>query len=133
MAEGALPLSPRTRAARSIAVGAGFGVVAVLALLVALAFFAGAAFMALLDYLPPHLAALAVAGGSLTIAGVSALIGRALVSGGGERLRAALRTSALVAIAPHALRFGLRNARLVALASTAAATYFALRSTRKPD
>ncbi len=126
--------SLRVRAARSIAFGAGFAVVAALALLVALRLASPA---------PPIwpcstpcnrvFAALCVAGGSLLVALAAALIGRALIGGGVERLTTAVRTSAVVALAPQALRFGLRNAKLIGLASTAAATYFALRSARRTD
>lgn len=129
--EGAL--SPRERAARSIAVGAGFAVLAALAMLVTLVSLAGASYLVLLDSLQPRYAALCVAGGGLFVALMAGLIGRALIDGGLERLKVAVRTSAVVALAPHALRFGLRNAKLVGLASTAAATYFALRSSRRPD
>jgi hypothetical protein len=131
MTEGAP--SARERAARSIALGAGLAVVAALATLVALASLAGASYLALLDTLQPRFAALCVAGGSLLIALAAGLVGRALIDGGVERLKTAVRTSAVVALAPHALRFGLRNAKLVGLASTAAATYFALRSARRTD
>jgi hypothetical protein len=126
---GAPPAS--ARAARAIAFGAAFAVVAPLAALVGLAFLAGAGYLALLDTMAPRFAALAVAVAALAFALIAALIGRALVHRGARRLRAAIGASALVAIAPHALRFGLRNAKLVGLASTAAATYFALRGARK--
>ncbi|MCW2275637.1 hypothetical protein GJ654_14180 [Rhodoblastus acidophilus] len=125
--------SLRVRAARSIAFGAGFAVVAALALLVAFACLAGAAYLALLDSMQPRLAALCVAGGSLLVALAAGLTGRALIGGGVERMTTAVRTSAVVALAPQALRFGLRNAKLIGLASTAAATYFALRSARRTD
>jgi len=130
MAEGA-PLSPTTRAARSIALGAGFAAAAALALLVGLAFLAVASYLALLDHLAPRFAALSVAGGAFFVAAIAVLIGRALINGGVERLTGAVRASAIAAIAPHAIRFGLRNAKLVGLASTAAAAYVALRSARK--
>jgi hypothetical protein len=131
MAEGAP--SARVRATRSIALGVGFAVLASLAMLVALAALAGASYLALLDTLQPRYAALCVAGGGLFVALTAGLIGRALIDGGLQRLKAAVRASAVVALAPHALRFGLRNAKLVGLASTAAATYFALGSSRRPD
>ena len=119
------------RAARSIAIGAAFAVFAALALLVGFGFLATAGYIALLDHLAPRLAALAVGGGAVVIALVAALIGRALINGGARRLKTAISSSALVAVAPHAVKFGLRNARLVGLASTAAATYFALRGARR--
>jgi len=127
MTDGASARSAPARAARSIALGAGFAMVALLALLVGLGFLAGAGYIALLDHLSPRQAALAVAGGAIGLALIAALIGRALIAGGAQRLRAAAGASALVALAPLAVRFGLRNARLVGLISTAAATYFALR------
>ena len=131
MAAAARRSSRSERAARAIALGAAFAAVAALAVLVGLAFLAGAGYLALLDVLQPRFAALAIAGGALVFALFAALIGSVLVNSGLRRLRAAVGSSALVAIAPHAVRFGLRNARLVGLASTAAATYFALRGARK--
>jgi hypothetical protein len=114
--------------ARSLMLGVSFGVVAALIGGAGVVFCGLAAYLSLLRFLEPPLAALAVGGGAILMALIVAAIGRALVSRSAHRLAVWVKSSALIALAPHVLGFAARHARLLGLASAAGAAFFAARS-----
>jgi hypothetical protein len=114
--------------ARSLMLGVSFGLVAALIGGAGVVFCGLAAYLSLLRFFEPPLAALAVGGGAILMALIIAAIGRALVGRSAHRLAVWIKSSALIALAPHVLGFAARHARLFGLASAAGAAFFAARS-----
>jgi hypothetical protein len=94
---------------------------------VTLGFLALAAYLSLLQLLPPWQAALAVAGGALLFAIVALAVAFGLLSRTSRQVDVAVRSSALALIAPAAARIAVHNARLTAGIAGLAAALIALR------
>ena len=109
---------------RMVVLGLALGGVAAA---VTLAFLALAAYLALLDRLPPWQAALAVAGGAFIVALVALAAALSLLGRTTRQVNVAVRSSALALIAPAAARIAMHNARLTAGIAGLAAALIALR------
>jgi hypothetical protein len=98
-----------------------------LATAVTLAFVALAAYLALLDRLPPWQAALAVAGGACLIAITALAVAVRSLNKTSRQVNVAVRSSALALLAPAVARFAAHNARLTGAVAGLAAAVIALR------
>lgn len=128
-AEGfSLPSVGASPAARSLALGLVFGVLAALFAGAGLTFCGVAAYLSLTPYLTPPLAALAVGLGGLVVALIVAWIGRACVTASADHIAGWVKSSELIAMTPQLLSFAVRHARLLGIVSAAGAAYLAIRS-----
>jgi hypothetical protein len=115
-----------SRRFRLFALGALIGAALVV---LATAFLAFAAYLALLSQLAPWQAALAVAGGALVGGAVLLVVAVKALARATDQVEAAVKTNALVRAAPFAARLAIGNPRLVmGLAAAAAAVVALLRA-----
>jgi hypothetical protein len=92
----------------------------------ATAFLSFAAYLSLLDYLPPWLAALAVAGGALALGVILLAVAIKALGRAADQVQVAVKSNALVRAAPLAAQLATRNPRLIAGLAAVAAAGFAL-------
>ena len=117
---GAVALSSRVRFI-VVALAAGAALIGLV-----LVFLALAGYLALLHLLPPWEAALAVAGGSLVIAGILLALAFRTIGRASEQVQLAVKSNAVAVAAPMALRLLARNARLAASVAALAGTALTL-------
>ncbi|WP_294537573.1 hypothetical protein [uncultured Rhodoblastus sp.] len=100
----------------------------------ALGFLALAAYLALLDHLPPWQAALSVAAVSGLIAWIALALSMRLAGRTVDRVKTGIKTSAVALVAPRALHFAARNLRLTAsLVALVGALLALLRARSRPE
>lgn len=120
---------PRLRRRGSIAVVAT-AIAAIMATL-AVGFAAFAGYLALCRHFEPEIAALIVAGSLVVVALIGLVVARQVLKRARRDMKAALRSSAIVAFAPTAASMASRHTRLAAVAAALGVGFWLARNATK--